>query len=125
MLEGSEARFVILSLDMANLNAVVNGKECLSKALSWCLNTAMAFLFGAIGSALECEEKGDYSWFEKISTLEPSHYLCRSDDFTCKTLNSMDFETIVTQSQLTLRHKWTDQNTSTHCKDLVYDGSFM
>lgn len=70
--EGSEATFVILSLDMANLYAVVSGKECLSKALSRCLDTVTAFSFEAINAALERQEKGETDWFEKMSTLAES-----------------------------------------------------
>jgi hypothetical protein len=70
--EGSETTFVILSLDMANLYAVVSGKECLSKALSRCLDTVTAFSFEAIDAALERKEKGENDWFGKMSTLAES-----------------------------------------------------
>lgn len=69
---GNESTFVILSLDLANLYAVVSGKEGLSKALSCCLDTAPAFSFEAIDAALERQEKGDGSWFEKMGTLASS-----------------------------------------------------
>jgi len=69
---GNESTFVILSLDLANLYAVVSGKEGLSKALSCCLDTAPAFSFESIDAALERQERGDTEWFGKMSTLASS-----------------------------------------------------
>ena len=69
---GNESTFVILSLDLANLYAVVSGREGLSKALSCCLDTAPAFSFEAIDAALERQEHGETDWFQKMSTLATS-----------------------------------------------------
>ena len=70
--EGNESTFVILSLDLANLYAVVSGKEGLSKALYCCLDTCTSFSFESIDAALERQENGDTGWFEKMSTLATS-----------------------------------------------------
>lgn len=69
---GNESTFVILSLDLANLYAVVSGKEGLSKALACCLDTAPAFSFESIDAALERQDKGDADWLQKMSTLASS-----------------------------------------------------
>ena len=69
---GNESTFVILSLDLANLYAVVSGKEGLSKALACCLDTAPAFSFESIDAALDRQDKGDTEWLQKMSALASS-----------------------------------------------------
>lgn len=67
---GNESTFVILSLDLANLYAVVSGKEGLSKALACCLDTATAFSFESIDAALERQDNAE--WLQRMSTLASS-----------------------------------------------------
>jgi hypothetical protein len=66
-LRGNEPTFVLLCLDLASLYAAVAGEECLTKALSRCLDTYDAFSQESIDAARD--SKG---WLEKMETLASS-----------------------------------------------------
>jgi hypothetical protein len=69
-LRGNEPTFVLLCLDLASLYAAVSGEECLTKALSRCLDTYDAFSREAIDAALASPKSND--WFDKMETLASS-----------------------------------------------------
>jgi hypothetical protein len=67
---GNESTFVLLCLDLSNLYAAVSGKECLSKAVSRCLDTTDCFSQNVVDAA---HVRGDQAeWFEKMTTLASS-----------------------------------------------------
>jgi hypothetical protein len=66
-LRGNEPTFALLCLDLASLYAAVAGEECLTKALSRCLDTYDAFSQEAIEAARNSKD-----WLEKMETLASS-----------------------------------------------------
>ena len=66
-LRGNEPTFVLLCLDLASLYAAVSGVECLTKALSRCLDTHDAFSQESIDAARPNSE-----WVDKMNTLAAS-----------------------------------------------------
>jgi hypothetical protein len=83
-LQGNEPTFVLLCLDLASLYAAVSGEECLTKALSRCLDTHEAFSRTAIETARSKSNESTKEWFEKMATLASS-----VDDRVFKLLRSL------------------------------------
>jgi hypothetical protein len=78
-LRGNEPTFVLLCLDLASLYAAVSGAECLTKALSRCLDTYDAFSREAVDAA-----RSNSGWVDKMETLASS-----VDDRVFKLLRSL------------------------------------
>ena len=65
---GNEPTFVLLCLDLASLYAAVAGEECLTKALSRCLDTNGAFS----QESVEAKRANPKDWSKKMETLASS-----------------------------------------------------
>jgi hypothetical protein len=67
-LRGNEPTFVLLCLDLASLYAAVSGEECLTKALSRCLDTCKAFSQETIELATMNNNRAS-GWLSNMETL--------------------------------------------------------
>lgn len=71
--QGNEATFCLLCLDVSSLYAAVAGEECLAKALLRCLDTIDAFSERIIATVAQMQPVATRTeWFQRMSTLAES-----------------------------------------------------
>jgi hypothetical protein len=72
-LQGNEAAFCLVCMDMSSLYAALSGEDCLAKALLRCLDTLKAFSDDTVATAAQMQPPaGRSEWFQKMDTLASS-----------------------------------------------------